>query len=1052
MRLPVLLLLPTLVAVLVLTPPASTEDKEEKFLGPINVNPRDIASDSSVKWDYDIVYVRAPRKGGDTVSANWAEISNPVFMDAGADLMLLHPDGKEEVLVAGEKGSVADPMASFDGEWVYYSLFHDLTGASVTQSSVAGADIYKIHVPSRKIVRLTEQTFTPNLGAAHWSKDFRTPEKGKNYLGYGVFNMGPCPLPGGKVAFTSNRNAFKAPKRQPHTLQLFVMDDDGSNVECIGHLNLGMALHPVVLTDGRIMFSSLESQGIRTSTLWGLWTIHPDGTNWGPLASAFLPGLSPTAFHFQTQLSDGSIVAEEYYNQTSNGFGGFVKFPLRSPDEVPRFGPGFTGDDRNPPLRQGRLDDGRPRMRRLPFSPLGIESLTPFARTEEGPADFSVRGQLRSTRVGKVTHPAAAPDNHLLAVWSPGPVNGGYTVHQPAADGGIYLIKDGKPVSEPGQMLLIKNDPKFNEQWPRALVPYKRIYGVDEPRRLPSLLNEGKLSAHLPEGTPFGLVGTSSLYKRESYPNGIVPPDRVTATFAEGSDRTGGYQGLDPFNSAEPAVSWNWFNQGADAGRYSNEDIHAIRILVMEPTTDRNGGPKSGRTFRSHASERLRILGEIPVRKFGIRDGTGPGGQPLDPDGNPDTSFLAKIPADTAFTFQTLDRNGMVLNMAQTWHQLRPGEIRNDCGGCHAHSQKPTPFDKTWAARKEYEIFDLTEKTPLLSAKKNGSGDRKWDIKEETGLRLNKGVKDVEYFRDVKPILERSCVACHSKSATAPAGNLVLDDDKIVNLPDADDVPGTYYRLAMDAAGRFGYKPLTGEWHLPNASRYVRMFQSRRSLLIWKIFGRRTDGWTNDDFPTETEPGKSRTLQLKGEAVADTAANRNRADLDFTGSSMPPPEAITGDYTDHDGKKVKVAPLSDEDRLTLVRWIDLGCPIDLDYDPTHPETPGFGWMLDDQRPTLTLTLPRAGSNPPLKRILLGMYDYRGLDRDSLQVIANMAVDGVEPGQNLASKFRTVSSGVFELALSSPLAVERGKLTVSIRDRQGNETRIERSFSASDPRK
>jgi hypothetical protein len=37
------------------------------------------------------------------------------------------------------------------------------------------------------------------------------------------------------------------------------MDDDGQNVECIGHLNLGMALHPVILKDGRVMFSSLES-------------------------------------------------------------------------------------------------------------------------------------------------------------------------------------------------------------------------------------------------------------------------------------------------------------------------------------------------------------------------------------------------------------------------------------------------------------------------------------------------------------------------------------------------------------------------------------------------------------------------------------------------------------------------------------------------------------------------------------------------------------------------------------------------------------------------
>jgi lysyl-tRNA synthetase class 2 len=48
----------------------------------------------------------------------------------------------------------------------------------------------------------------------------------------------------------------------------------------------------------------------------------------------------------------------------------------------------------------------------------------------------------------------------------------------PAPDGGIYLIKAGQPIDEPAQMLLIKNDPKFNEQWPRALVGYKRVYDL----------------------------------------------------------------------------------------------------------------------------------------------------------------------------------------------------------------------------------------------------------------------------------------------------------------------------------------------------------------------------------------------------------------------------------------------------------------------------------------------------------------------------------------------------------------------------------------------
>jgi len=35
-------------------------------------------------------------------------------------------------------------------------------------------------------------------------------------------------------------------------------------------------------------------------------------------------------------------------------------------------------------------------------------------------------------------------------------------------------------------------------------------------------------------------------------------------------------------------------------------------------------------------------------------------------------------------------------------------------------------------------------------------------------------------------------------------------------------------------------------------------------------------------------------------------------------------------------KAGKVAPLSDEDRLTLVRGSTSVCPIDLDYDPKKP--------------------------------------------------------------------------------------------------------------------
>jgi hypothetical protein len=520
-----------------------------------------------------------------------------------------------------------------------------------------------------------------------------------------------------------------------------------------------------------------------------------------------------------------------------------------------------------------------------------------------------------------------------------------------------------------------------------------------------------------------------------------VPSKQVTAAFGEAKDSHGD-RGL--------LTSHNWNVQGADAGFYRNDDIHAIRILLLEPNTQREGGPKAGTRFYNHAHERMRILGEFPVRKF---DSSGK--QPLDPDGNPDTSFLARVPADVAWTFQTLDKNNMVLNMAQTWHQVRAGEIRNNCGGCHAHSQKPTRFEDTFAARPDYPVFDLTQKTPILTSKANDRSGKKWDVNDETGLRFEAGPKNVEYHRDIKPILQRSCVACHTQKSDQPGGQLVLDDDRIVDAQNPVTlgfnikVPGTYKRLAADPKGEYGIKPIHRHgWTNLSASRYVRAMQARRSLLIWKVFGQRLDGFSNDDFVHATKPGDPSTLRLKGQPVPDTPQNRERVEIAYTGGVMPPPEAVAGTYTGPDGKKIKVELLTDEDRRTLVRWVDLGCPIDLDFDAAKPQTAGYGWMLDDQRPTLTLTYPHAGANPQLTRILVGMHDYgTGIDSASFTVTADFAVNGVPASENLAPKFTALTDGRWELKLATPITrLAKGSLTVAVKDRQGNVTRIERSIS------
>ena len=100
------------------------EPKKPAYKGSLSIDPPHIATDKTVKYDYDIVYVRAPRS--DKGRGRWAEVGDPRTMEPGSDLMLLHPDGKEEVLVpVAAHEAIADPFVSFDGQSVYYAKMHD---------------------------------------------------------------------------------------------------------------------------------------------------------------------------------------------------------------------------------------------------------------------------------------------------------------------------------------------------------------------------------------------------------------------------------------------------------------------------------------------------------------------------------------------------------------------------------------------------------------------------------------------------------------------------------------------------------------------------------------------------------------------------------------------------------------------------------------------------------------------------------------------------------------------------------------------------------------
>ena len=287
------------------------------------------------------------------------------------------------------------------------------------------------------------------------------------------------------------------------------------------------------------------------------------------------------ALHFSTQLSGGDIVVEDYYNLNNWGFGALYRFPSSPPAGQPRFYPADV--HQNPPISQTLVFGSGPEIypRYMAFSPRGLHSITPLTHAEDQASPL-VNGQYR----GKFTHPAAATNNDLLVVWSPGPVNGlNRPVSQPAIDAGLYLVRGGNPVNSVDDLVLIKNDPNYNEAWPRPVLTYKAVYGVDQPNEFPWLPNDGSLHTELPAGTAFGLIGTSSLYKRESAP---------------GYFASNAFDGLDAFNSAANDKDSNWFTQGADAGKYSNSDIWAIRVLAMEPNTHRSYGPHLGQHFFNH--------------------------------------------------------------------------------------------------------------------------------------------------------------------------------------------------------------------------------------------------------------------------------------------------------------------------------------------------------------------------------------------------------------------------------------------------------------------
>jgi len=119
----------------------------------------------------------------------------------------------------------------------------------------------------------------------------------------------------------------------------------------------------------------------------------------------------------------------------------------------------------------------------------------------------------------------------------------------------------------------------------------------------------------------------------------------------------------------------------------------------------------------------VRILGTVPVESDG--------------------SAFFQVPVDTAVYFQLLDENHMELRRMRSFISFQSGEQRS-CTGCHHTWEKAPPATPTPLAMR---------RDPVVPTPPPWGAD-----------------KPISFLRDVQPVFDRHCVACHV--GLKPAGGL----------------------------------------------------------------------------------------------------------------------------------------------------------------------------------------------------------------------------------------------------------------------------------------
>ena len=338
-----------------------------------------------------------------------------VFNGPG-QLIYLDDKGKNHILFDCMNAPIPcvplDAMVDFSGNKVIFSVYYgELQPLQAHGIDLPNTVLYSTHAQLH-IVDLKTFNVTP----------ISQPK--------GIYDTGPVWLPDGRIMFTSTRSKeFGTTVRwhsplDNHVLQLWISDADGSNAYNISPHERDHALHPYVLSSGRVIYSTWQlnhqlpfrdNNGAPNSfgtTRNFFWVASIDlrggdfhsllGAHNGHVKNDGLEGIQ--ALHFLGERTNGDICTSNYYAGNNLGSGTILCW---TPEKlgVEGWGPAeVPGSD---------YDEGG----RLVFSPRNLYSALPFGSSN----DYESKRDERSGEfLGKVRDPDGLPDGNLLLAYGRG--------------------------------------------------------------------------------------------------------------------------------------------------------------------------------------------------------------------------------------------------------------------------------------------------------------------------------------------------------------------------------------------------------------------------------------------------------------------------------------------------------------------------------------------------------------------------------------------------------------------------------------------------------